>query len=492
MAREDDSLDDRRQKTGIKMRISHLLGLFLLLSIMTGIAGASYPNVSISIYNNQSATSSVNHAQRLIIDMTTPLWSNVSSDAGNIRFYHGATELHSECMSGCNNTGTDAVFYVNMSTDTIGASGTKVINATFLSTSTEYDGIFAGEMSYLTTPYGTYNNCGLVFGYCDNFPGTSLNATWYNSGITAVVNDGLTLTNGYPGVLSNPIQVGYSGSTSVVEARINGDTGSGHLYWMGQFNGYGLSAGCSASHAYQVITISGGSGLGCSSVQGSVIDGVPYVWTFVNTGSNQFMYVNYAQIATTSAPDLSPSNLTLGAVGTPNILIMSYIVARPLSPGGIMPLPTYSSPTPPTTTSTTSTSTTSTSTTTSTTSISTTTSIATTTTTTIPTTTSTSTTSTSTTSTSTTTINYTIAGAILLLFTIPGASLGLLILAFGLALITTRNASFALLMAVLTSFVLFAFNSPGHVVMDLVVMGILAVVYGAVFVYEMRMRRHRN
>ena len=67
-----------------------------------------------------------------------------ASDLGNIRFYQGANELYSWCEAGCNTTGTSAAFWVKIPGG-LAANSNTVINMTFGSLGTEYDGSYAGE-----------------------------------------------------------------------------------------------------------------------------------------------------------------------------------------------------------------------------------------------------------------------------------------------------------------------------------------------------------
>jgi hypothetical protein len=72
----------------------------------------------------------------------------------------------------------------------------------FLSTSTNFDGVQAGEAPTLSGTYGQFDNGAKVFTFYDNFAGTTINSAWNVAGAsgTYFVNNGLrVLSNPFPG-----------------------------------------------------------------------------------------------------------------------------------------------------------------------------------------------------------------------------------------------------------------------------------------------------
>ncbi len=127
-----------------------------------------------------------------------------ANDLGNIRFQYNGRDMPSWCEINCVSTSTsNAVFWVKLpvSLNPTGTAGNSItIWMRFLGTSTEYDGIDAGEAPSLSIPYAKYDNGARVFNFYDNFEGTSSSpsSSWtvntIGAGASATVNNGLTVT----------------------------------------------------------------------------------------------------------------------------------------------------------------------------------------------------------------------------------------------------------------------------------------------------------
>ena len=141
--------------------------------------------VPITITNPNAATGA--NFQQMISFAASSYTANEAATLGNLRFYQGTTELYSWCESGCTSSSASSVLWVNLPSG-IGASSSIIINMTSLSTSSEYDGVYAGEAPQLTCSnpsntmsgctagqYGEYDNGASVFSFYDNFAGTGLN-----------------------------------------------------------------------------------------------------------------------------------------------------------------------------------------------------------------------------------------------------------------------------------------------------------------------------
>ncbi len=168
--------------------------------------------VPITIDNSNGATAS--NFQQMVSITPSSYQHYESAGLGNIRFYQGSTELHSWCESGCNSSSSSATFWVLMPNGV--ASGTTNINMTFLGVGTTYDGNYAGEAPQLSPAYAEYDNGAKVFGFYDNFKGTSLNATKWTTGIgsggSITVDNGLTI-------------VANGGSSGGVDTSITSNSG---------------------------------------------------------------------------------------------------------------------------------------------------------------------------------------------------------------------------------------------------------------------------
>ncbi len=156
--------------------------------------------ISVNVINSQNTATGTNFQQMVYFNPSSSSYSSYeNSDLGNIRFYAGSTELYSWCESGCSSTSSNAIFWINTGSLNIGANSYAIINLTFEPTSTEYDGIFAGEAPQLSATYGLYDNGAKIFPFYDNFKGTTLNTNLWNpivksSSASYSINNGITFT----------------------------------------------------------------------------------------------------------------------------------------------------------------------------------------------------------------------------------------------------------------------------------------------------------
>ena len=159
--------------------------------------GANNNYISVNVINSQSTATGTNFQQMISFNALS-YSSYEASNLGNIRFYAGSTELYSWCESGCSSTSSNAIFWVNTGSLSIGASSYATVNMIFEPTSTEYDGVYAGEAPQLSSTYAQYDNGGNVFTNYWNFAGTSLPSGWQeltSVGDSYSVNNGITFTN---------------------------------------------------------------------------------------------------------------------------------------------------------------------------------------------------------------------------------------------------------------------------------------------------------
>ena len=181
----------------------------------------------ITISNNQNSGTGSNF-QQIITFSTSTYTSNEASDLGNIRFYQGGNQLYSWCESGCSNSGTTAVFWVLIPSG-LGAAGSGniiVANMVFLPTSTEYDGLYAGEAPQLSSTFGQYDNIahvmngGLQFQIYFDSSGTC-DSTFYQSNLyTAKLGSSITISGCASFVSStSPFTTSGSGSTQSVNGN---------------------------------------------------------------------------------------------------------------------------------------------------------------------------------------------------------------------------------------------------------------------------------
>ena len=154
----------------------------------------------------------------------------INSTLSNIRFAFDKnfnTPIYSWLES---MTDTNAVFWLNLPNG-IKAGQQMTIYILFLPLSSEFDGVYAGCAPQLSATYGEYDNGALVFNFYDNFAGTALNTSKWNSAGTPSVDNGITLA--YPSYIgsvttytapSNVLDF-YANITAINAGSVNADYG---------------------------------------------------------------------------------------------------------------------------------------------------------------------------------------------------------------------------------------------------------------------------
>jgi hypothetical protein len=202
--------------------------------------GSATCYVLLTASNANSVASTGGSFQQMVTINPSLYIAYESNDLGNIRFYSSnapassANELYSWCESGCNYSSGSAVFWVVLPTG-ISASSTAVINMTFNTVGTEYDGVYAGEAPQLSSSYGQYDNGQNVFLVYQNFAGSSAPSGW-------------TLSNPLP---CGPSTISFNNGVNEIATSCNGEhldgpttTGTLDMYteWISAINGYGTGA----------------------------------------------------------------------------------------------------------------------------------------------------------------------------------------------------------------------------------------------------------
>lgn len=177
-------------------------GLILLDGVASGSAPPTGTNyyIPITLYNNQTTATVSNFDQMLTIN-----WSDYSSylnsNVSNVRFYSSSSLDSSYLLpgwieSGNTTTTTNSTVWVNLTSNTISASGTLTIYMAFLPTTSSWNSTYWGLAPQLSTTYGQFDNGAHVFTNYWNFKGTSLPNGWSSStDFTGSVNNGVTITS---------------------------------------------------------------------------------------------------------------------------------------------------------------------------------------------------------------------------------------------------------------------------------------------------------
>ena len=292
-----------------------------------------------------------------------------NSNLGNIRFYQGSTELYSWCESGCSNTSSNAIFWVKLPNG-ISTNGKVIINMTFKSLSTNYDGVYAGEAPQLSCPnpantigcstYGKYDNGANVFNNYWNFAGTSLPSGWTqsNSGTaTWRVDNGLTVSEVGPDGFAYQyvyysIPQTLSPTTGILVdlygnySAIPGKAGFGFPSFYGINLGLNFWVGYDEStNKFTDTVFNGGS-------SNSVDTHIPFstakqVWAFYSIGNGMTLVNNYTSTTVNNNEGSSGLYDYMGVSqyggGTSATVFIQWWRIRALPPNGIMPSVSFGS-----------------------------------------------------------------------------------------------------------------------------------------------------
>ncbi len=294
------------------------------------------PYVPVTLTNGNG--NSASNFQQMVNITPSSYISYESAGLGNIRFYQGATELHSWCESGCNASSSKAVFWVLIPGGV--PSGQSSINMTFLSVGTTYDNNYAGEAPELSPLYAEYDNGAKVFtSFYANFSGSSLNSKFSTApGANSGVSDGVTITESgvnWLGVYTNS----YTTTGTVVEAY-----GKSNSYAIGINTGAGIDAEWHPGIFYY------GHGGSCTSSPTANANSQSisysannfYVISFALISGAPISMLNYSTISVTDGTSISST--CIGLSGTSGTTVFYYwFRVRAYPPSGVMPTATSGS-----------------------------------------------------------------------------------------------------------------------------------------------------
>jgi len=319
-------------------------------STISTLAVGELLSVPITITNNQSSATPSNFPQMVTVNSST-YSSYESSGLQNVEFTTGAgatgTPLQAWIESGASSTSTSTVYWVNLASNTIAASGgTLTIYMNFMTSNIMNAGGPTGEAPQLSANYAQYDNASSIFGFYDNFNGASLNANWTSFGTagTATVNNGVTLSGGtgWWGY-QNTNTGGYNGSTAVIEAYQE-YTGSGGGAGIGQYTGaVVMQGGYVAIPGASIVSMAAGAvGANDGTVATGFASGTYNLVSMINNGANQLMQSNYgtAIIGGANADAANSNIIILSNTGSPTF---QYMRARAYPPSGVMPTTSFGS-----------------------------------------------------------------------------------------------------------------------------------------------------
>jgi len=150
-------------------------------------SGSGPAYVPITITNNQGTATPTTFQQKVTWNPST-YSTYEASDLGNIRFCADTgcvTTLDAwleSCTSSCTTSATSASAWVKLTSAIAGSGGSQTVYMVFKTTTTDFDGNYWGEAPNLSISYGQYDNGANVFGFYDNFAGSTLSNKWTTVG----------------------------------------------------------------------------------------------------------------------------------------------------------------------------------------------------------------------------------------------------------------------------------------------------------------------
>lgn len=301
---------------------------------------------------------------QLQVNLTPTSYSQYErGDLGNIRFYYGTEEVSSWCESGCNSSGSKAIFWVKIPY-AIPANSAVPLKLYFLPKNIEYSGRYAGEAPQLSCPnpsntigcstYGEYDNGADVFSNYWNFAGTALSNLFIQEmcpGAAVSQDNGVTFTTpsscGYGGVIINtPINSpvilegdvsAFNGVAGGLAEQANSSCDTRMYIYNGWTGGY---EGDSPSRSQGMC--GGFNSMSTAFAFSSGIDGV--IWS----SSGEKWYHNYATYTTTdsfggSLPSSIYISIGIYSYSTSTSITFQWLRTRVYPPNGVMPEVTFGS-----------------------------------------------------------------------------------------------------------------------------------------------------
>jgi len=287
--------------------------------------------MTIPITNNQNVATPAPFQQMIQLNLSNySQLKGIAWDLSNIYFSSdtaGQNKLYSWRETPASLTETQTWWV--LLPDGIPAYGTVTIYLQVASV-TELDGDYTGEAPQLSSTYGQYDNGASVFSFYDNFAGTSLSSKWSVTGLTASVNNGLTLT----GSNNNPSHIvtssTFSQNSYVVDFWGNWPTQTSGS-WSATAFGYNQTAPYYGNNG-QALGVAYGSGYPPS------FQGDTYIYSLYETSSGSYLYGNYTtQLASSTSTFTGTYSWGWSQQASTTQWNIQWARMRTLPPNGVMP-----------------------------------------------------------------------------------------------------------------------------------------------------------
>ncbi len=329
-------------------------------STSTSTSTSTIHYVVITLDNAQSSSTGTNFQEMLNIDSANYGGANeIASNWDNVEFTSGApanapnngnTPLYAWCESGCTNSASNTIVWVNLSATSIYSDSNAVIYMTFLPNAIMTGpNSYMGEAPEIPGTYGEYDNGVHIFSEYQNFAGSSTPTGW-SSGGDAVFDNGFSMAGSSS---HNYVVSDTSHSIGIVAdwyANVpNVCSCSSSAVGIGSSNGYvngNPSQGSNMGLEVQANDLfDTGNGVSSISNAGSTTISGLHVWSVdYISGGTMYAQIDYGnQISSTT--DLPSGSLYLGAMeNSPSgyTLTATWARTRAYPPSGVMPSASFS------------------------------------------------------------------------------------------------------------------------------------------------------
>ena len=254
------------------------------------------------------------------------------------------------CEFGCTSTSSNAIFWINTGSLSIGASSYATVNMIFEPTSTEYSGVHAGEAPQLSSTYAQYDNGANVFSFYQAFGGlSSLPSGWssYSSNslntCTITYNPTNILINPPSGVGNCGIYKSYAPTTPIIYELYGNLYNPGNGAAASEYSGLASSL---LSGGYGLLENGGGSTTKLlyypSYATSSYVDSnsmklYQLIISSATTVQEDVNYVNYYSATVTSYTPAYIYGIDGNYASIVSYQYLGYMRTRAYPPDGVMP-----------------------------------------------------------------------------------------------------------------------------------------------------------
>lgn len=218
--------------------------------------------VPITITNNLPFSSSVPYDEQISIN-SSMYASLENNNLSNVYFTNpNGTMIYSWLETGNSNSANNTIYFLKLDSAIPAFSSAEVLMNFLPVGENAFNGHTTGEAPQLSSAYAQYDNGKYVFSFYDNFAGTSLNTSMWNTVGHVTVDNGLNMTDTsmpYSQIYSNEAFVApsYIEAYGLINGSINSGSTSNYMNGVGFGAGSGISGGPAMATGWAQNTTNG-------------------------------------------------------------------------------------------------------------------------------------------------------------------------------------------------------------------------------------------